>query len=123
MAENYMYVPMRQSENASEPVHLLVGVDKARLKEYVHRQPDGSFVARGIVQKDLGGDVKVAFEKNGIVLGEPCWVVHTGRDPKGERNTALIIIAISGVAGALAAGWAKYKSAKGLAAPTAQVAR
>lgn len=110
MDNNYMYVPMRQSADASEPVHLLVGVDKARIKEYVHRQADGSFVVRGIVQKDLGNDVKVAFEKNGMTLAPNCWVLHTGRDPKGDRNIALIIIGISVGAGVLAAGLAKYKS-------------
>jgi len=74
-----------------------------------HRQADGSFVVRGIVQKDLGNDVKVAFEKNGMPLAQNCWVLHAGRDPKGDRNTALIIIGISMGAGALAAGLAKYK--------------
>lgn len=123
MSDNYLYVPMRQSNEASEPVHLLVGVDKARTKEYLHRQPDGTFVVRGIVQKDLGNDVKAAFEKNGLALAEPCWVVHTGRDPQGDRNVALIIIGISAVAGALAAGLAKYKSGRGPAAQPVQATR
>lgn len=123
MSDHYLYVPMRQSNEASEPIHLVVGVDKARAKEYLHRQPDGTFVVRGIVQKDLGNDVKVAFEKNGLALAEPCWVVHTGRDPQGDRNIALIIIGISAAAGALGAGWAKYKSGRGPAAQPVQATR
>jgi hypothetical protein len=123
MSDDYMYVPMRQSNEASEPVHVLVGIDKARIKEYLHRQPDGTFVVRGIVQKDLGNDVKAAFEKNGLALAEPCWVVHTGRDPQGDRNVALIVIGISAVAGALGAGWAKYKSGRGPAAQPVQATR
>ena len=123
MSDHYLYVPMRQSNEASEPIHLVVGVDKARTKEYLHRQPDGTFVVRGIVQKDLGNDVKVAFEKNGLALAEPCWVVHTGRDPQGDRNVALIIIGISAVAGALAAGLAKYKRGRGSAVQPVQATR
>jgi hypothetical protein len=80
-------------------------------------------VVRGIVQKDLGGDVKVAFAKNGMTLAEPCWVVHTGRDPKGDRNIALIIIGISAVAGALGTARAKYKSGRALAAQPVQATR
>ncbi len=123
MQDNYMYVPMRQSKDASEPVHVLVGVDKTRIKEYIHREADGTYVVRGIVQKDLGGDVKVAFARNGLALAEPCWVVHTGRDPKGDRNIALIIIGISAVAGALGTAWVKYKSGRALAAQPVQATR
>jgi hypothetical protein len=123
MDDNYMYVPMRQSNEASEPVHILVGVDKARTKDYLHRQADGTFLVRGMVQKDLGGDVRTAFEKNGMALAEPCWVVRTGRDPQGDRNIALIIIGISAVVGALAAGWAKYKSGRRPAAQAMQATR
>ena len=107
----YMYIPMVES-SASEPAHVLIGVDKAKTKKYLQIQPDTSFLVRGMVQKDLEADVRVAFEKNGIPLADNCWVVHTGRDPKSDRQLGLILVAISAVFGAGLWSWLSYKSKK-----------
>ena len=114
--DKYMYIPMRESKGSSEPVHLLVGVDESRTKTFLHRQADDVFTVRGIVQKDLEGDVKVAFEKNGIQLADQCWVVHTGRDPATDKKAGLIIIAVTAALAAAMASVVAYRSKKTVAA-------
>jgi len=116
MKDTYMYIPMYDSAAPSRSVHLLVGVDKARVKTYLHQQGGDVFTVRGMVQRDLEGDVKVAFQKNGIALAEQCWVVHTGRDPDTDKKAGLIIIGVTAALAAAMAGWVAYQDKKKLAA-------
>jgi hypothetical protein len=118
--DHYMYIPMVES-NSSEPAHVLVGVDKAKTKQYLQHQSDATFVVRGMVQRDLEDDVRVAFEKSGIPLADKCWVVHTGPDPKSDRQMGLILMAISAVLAAALGSWLSYKSRQAAAGQPVKV--
>lgn len=117
---NYMYIPMFES-SASEPARVLVGVDKAQTKKYLHAQPDATFIVRGMVQRNLEGDVRAAFEKSAIPLAETCWVVHTGRDPKSDRQMGLILMAVSAVLAAAIGSWLSHKNNKSSVSQSAGV--
>jgi hypothetical protein len=82
-------------------VKLVVGVDEKRMRDYMHRETDGRFTVRGVVDRGLAGDVKYAFEKNGITVAESCWFVHAGREPSSDRTFGVVMI---GVGLAFAAG-------------------
>ena len=97
--DHYLYIPMFAEKNSDAPVQLLVGVDENQTSTYLRREADGSFTVRGVADKGLAGDVKYAFEKNGIAVADPVWVVHAGREPSGDKKFGLIMIAI-GIAGA-----------------------
>jgi hypothetical protein len=125
MKDTYMYIPMLEpvvsgTPASSRPAHVLVGVDKAQTKKYLQVQADNTFVVRGMVEKGPEGDVRAAFEKNGISLAETCWVVHTGRDPKGDRKLGLILMAISGLLAAGLGSWLSQRSKKNAAAQPMQ---
>lgn len=111
MKDNYMYIPMLNTETAA-PAHVLIGVDKKQARQYLLPQADGTFVVRGMVEKNLEGDVRVAFEKNGIPLGDNVWVLHTGRSPRSDEKFSLILIAISVGVGIPLAIWFAYKNKK-----------
>jgi hypothetical protein len=116
MKDSYMYIPMLESApTGSEPAYVLIGVDKTKTKKYLQIQPDATFLVRGMVQRDLEGDVRVAFEKSGMPLADTCWVVHTGRDPKSDRQMGLILMAIGVVLAAGIGSWLSYKSKKSAA--------
>jgi hypothetical protein len=110
MKDGYAYIPM--VESASEPAHVLVGVNKTQTKKYLQVQPDATFIVRGMAEKGPEGDVRVAFEKNGIPLAETCWVVHTGRDPQGDRKLGLILMSASALLGAGLGSWLSRRSKK-----------
>lgn len=112
--DHYMYIPMLASAS-SGPAHLLVGVNEKEAKIYLQRQADATFLVRGMVEKDLEGDVRVAFEKNQIPVAADCWVVHTGRDPRGDQKAALILMGIGIVFAAVLGGWLTYKANKSTA--------
>lgn len=115
MKDDYMYIPMLDSA-APGPAHVLIGVDKKQTKTYLQMQSDGMFVVRGMVQRDLEGDVRVAFEKDGIPLAQNCWVVHTGRDPRGDRMIGLIVIGLTAVFGVGFGGWLIHRNKRRLTA-------
>ena len=118
--DKYMYIPMLESAN-SGPAHVLIGVNKDKTKTYLQAQGDGVFAVRGIVQRDLEGDVRVAFEKNHIPLAENCWVVHTGRSPKSDRDVALFLIGLTALMAAGLGGWLAYKNKKSTASQPVRV--
>ena len=130
MKDNYMYIPMIETlqpissgaaATASAPTHVLIGVDKNQTKKYIRMDADSYFVVRGMAETGPEGDVRAAFEKSGIPLAETCWVVHTGRDPKSDRQLGLILMAGSGVLGAVLGGWLSQRSKKNAAAQAVPV--
>jgi hypothetical protein len=99
--DHYLYIPMSSEAHKAAPVKLVVGVDEKRMRDYMHRETDGRFTVRGVVDRGLAGDVKYAFEKNGITVAESCWFVHAGREPSSDRTFGVVMI---GVGFAFAAG-------------------
>ena len=97
--DHYLYIPMFGDKTGNGPVQLLVGVDENQARKYLRREADGSFTVRGVADKALAGDVKYAFEKNGIAVADSAWVVHAGREPGGDKKFGMIMVAI-GIAGA-----------------------
>jgi hypothetical protein len=111
---HYLYIPM--SAKAGTPVQLLVGVSENQANRYLHREADGSFTVQGVADKGLEGDVKYAFEKNGIPVADPVWIVHTGREPGGDKKFGAIMM-IAGIAlSALLYGLDSYRQRKNTAA-------
>ena len=92
--ENYLYIPMYTDANGKSPVRLVVGVDEKNGNKRLHSEPDGSVTVRGIADKELEGDVKFAFEKNGMAVADTVWVVHAGRAPEDDRMIGKIMAAI-----------------------------
>jgi hypothetical protein len=113
---NYRYIPMTSEENGTAPVQLVVGIDENQMQKYMRREADGTFSVRGVADKGLEGDVKYAFEKNGIAVADPVWVVHAGRDPHEDKMFGLIAIGIGIAFGALMFGMEKYRKRKGATA-------
>ena len=112
--DNYMYIPMLDSATSGQ-AHVLIGVDKNKAKTYLQAQADGTFAVRGMAQRDLEAEVRVAFQKHQIPLAENCWVVRAGRDPMSDRKFALFLIALSAVLGAGLGGWLAYKNKQNVA--------
>jgi hypothetical protein len=106
-----MYVPMRSDANADEkaPIQLLVGVDDFKTKDYLHREADKTFTVRGVADKGLPGDVKYAFEKNGMKVADTVWVVHAGRTPNGDLTAGLVLVGF----GVILAGVLYWKEFRG----------
>ena len=48
-----------------------------------------------MVDRNLEGDMRVAFEKNKIPLADTVWVLHTGRNPASDQKFGLGLIAFS----------------------------
>jgi hypothetical protein len=115
--DHYRYIPMTSEENGTGPVQLVVGIDENQMQKYMRREPDGTFSVRGVADKGLEGDVKYAFEKNGIAVADPVWVVHAGRDPNEDKVFGLIMIGIGIVFVAVVWGKESYRKRKRIAAP------
>jgi hypothetical protein len=113
--DHYLYIPMTQDGNANSPLHLLVGVDEPKLHSALHREDDGTFTVRGVADRGLQADVKYAFEKEGMTVGEPCWVLHVGRDPSSDRIAGLVVIGIGVVFAGIIFGQDSYRRKKALA--------
>jgi hypothetical protein len=103
--DKYLYIPMREASGSTSPAHILIGVDEKEIQTKLRKQSDGRYITRGMVQSNMDADVKYAFQKNGILIGEPCWVVYTGRDPSSDRKLGLAILGATAVLGALQAAW------------------
>jgi hypothetical protein len=101
-------------------VQLLVGVNENELKKYVHREADGTFRVRGVADKGLEGNLKRAFEKNGIAVADPVWIVHTGREPAGDRQFGLLMMGLGIAFAALVFALESYKRRKSAAAQPLQ---
>jgi hypothetical protein len=84
--DNYMYIPMRQSEASNEPVSVVVGVSKNKVAQYLQPRPGGGVTVRGMTERNLNAEVKVALEKGGVTLADKVWVVHTGRNPQSDMK-------------------------------------
>jgi len=111
--DRYRYIPMASEENTTGPVQLVVGIDESQMQKYMHREADGTFSVRGIADKGLEGDVKYAFEKNGIAVADPVWVVHAGRNPQEDKMFGLIAIGIGIAFVGLMFGLESYRKRKG----------
>lgn len=91
---------MYTDANGKSPVRLVVGVNEKDANQRLHAEADGRVTVRGIADKGLEGDVKYAFEKNGMAVADPVWVVHVGRTPAEDRVAGVIMMAIGvGLAG------------------------
>lgn len=118
----YHHIPMMSTETVTGPVHLLVGINEHEIRKYLRREADGNFCVRGVADKGLEGDVKYAFEKNGIALADPVWVVHAGRDPSWDKQMGLVTMGAGIVLAGLVFGWQRYRKRKSAAAGTVQAA-
>jgi hypothetical protein len=114
--DHYRYIPMASEETRSGPVQLVVGIDQSAVRKYMHREADGTISVRGVVDKGLNGDVKYAFEKNGIAVADSVWVVHAGRDPYKDKNFGLFMIGVGLAMVALIFGLESYRKKKRTAA-------
>jgi hypothetical protein len=119
--ENYLYIPMYTQANGDSPVRLVVGVNEKSVNKYMHHEADGTFTVRGVADKGLEGDVKFAFEKNGIALADPVWVVHAGRAPGDDRKFGTIMAGIGVAFGGLIFGVNSYKKKRNAAARPVQI--
>jgi hypothetical protein len=120
--DKYLYIPMSSEENMTGLVHLLVGVNENEMKKYLHREADGTFRVRGVADKGLEGDLKHAFEKNGIAVADPVWIVHTGREPAGDRQLGLIMMGLGIAFAGFIFGLESYKRRKSAVARPLEVA-
>jgi len=114
--DHYLYIPMASEESKGGPVRLLVGVDENQMRNYLHKEADGTFTVRGVVDKGLEGDLKYAFEKNGITVAETCWVVHTGRDPSSDKTFGMVMIGVGIACAVWILGLESYRKKKRTAA-------
>jgi hypothetical protein len=117
--DDYLYIPMASEKNAAAPVQLLVGVNEHEIRKYFHREGDGTFIVRGVADKGLEGDVKYAFEKSGVAVANPVWVMHAGRDPSLDRATGLSMMGLGVALAGLVLGWQSYRRRKRAAAAQA----
>jgi len=115
--ENYLYIPMYTEESGKLPVRLVVGVNEKDANKRLRAESDGSITVRGIADKGLEGDVKYAFEKNGMAVADTVWVVHAGRAPGDDRVAGLIMMAIGVALAGLFFAVDSYKKRKKLASP------
>lgn len=119
--ENYLYIPMYTEANGKFPVRLVVGVNEKEANRRLHVEPDGSVTVRGVADKGLEGDVKYAFEKNGMAVADPVWVVHTGRAPGDDRIAGTIMMAIGVALAGVFFAVDKYKKRKNTAVAPVQI--
>jgi hypothetical protein len=119
--ENHLYIPMYTEANEKFPVRLVVGVDEKDANKRLHVEPDGSVTVRGIADKGLEGDVKYAFEKNGMAVADTVWVVHAGRAPGDDRMAGLIMMAIGVALAGLFFAIDSYKKRKNAAVSALQI--
>jgi len=119
--ENYLYIPMYTEENGKFPVRLVVGVNEKDANKRLHAEADGSVTVRGIADKGLEGDVKYAFEKNGMTVADPVWVVHAGRAPGDDRMAGTIMMGIGVALAGLFFAVDSYKKRKNAAMRPMQI--
>ena len=119
--ENYLYIPMYTEPNGESPVRLVVGVNEKDANKRLHAEADGSVTVRGIADKGLEGDVKYAFEKNGMAVADPVWVLHAGRAPGDDRMAGMIMMAIGVVLAGLFFAVDSYKKRKSAAVTPVQI--
>ena len=117
---DYLYIPMTSEKNAAAPVQLLVGVNEHEMRKYVHRETDGTFIVRGVADKRLQGYVRYAFEKSGVAVANPVWVVHAGREPSWDRKGGLSVMGFGAALAGLVFAWQSYRKRKRAAAPPVQ---
>ena len=119
--ENYLYIPMYTEANGKAPVLLVVGVNERDANKRLHAEADGSVIVRGIADKGLEGDVKYAFEKNGMSVADTVWVVHAGRAPGDDRMAGTIMMAIGVALAGLFFAVDSYKKRKNAAMRPVQI--
>jgi hypothetical protein len=117
---DYLYIPMTSQKNAAAPVQLVLGVNEHEMRKYVHRETDGTFIVRGVVDKGLQGYVKYAFEKSGVAVANPVWVVHAGREPSWDRKGGLFVMGFGAALAGLVFRWQGYRKRKRATAQPAQ---
>ena len=118
--ENYLYIPMSSQADGSSPVRLVVGVNEKDADKHMREEADGSVTVRGVADKGLHGDVRYAFEKNGIAVADTVWIIHAGRAPSDDRMIGIIMAAIGvALAGLLfgAHSYGKKRAARPLPVP------
>jgi Pyruvate/2-oxoacid:ferredoxin oxidoreductase gamma subunit len=98
-----------------------VGVNEKDANKRLHAEADGSVTVRGIADKGLEGDVKYAFEKNGMSVADPVWVIHTGRAPGDDRMAGTIMMAIGVALAGLFFSVDSYKKRKNAAMRPVQI--
>jgi hypothetical protein len=113
----YLYFAMTSEEKTASPVPLLVGVGENETAKYLHREADGTYTVRGVADKGLmvlrqEGDVKYAFEKIGIALADPVWLLRAGRNPSNDRMVGLSVMAGAIVFAALGIAWLNQQKRK-----------
>jgi hypothetical protein len=113
---HYLYIPMFGETQGKAPVQLLVGVNENQTQKYLRKEADGSFTVRGVADKGLPGDIKYAFEKNGVPVGDSVWVVHSGREPGSDRQVGLILMAAGILLGGVIFAIDSYRKKKNAAA-------
>ncbi len=119
--ESYLYIPMYTEANGKAPVRLVVGVNERDANKRLHAEADGSVIVRGIADKGLEGDVKYAFEKNGMSVADTVWVVHAGRAPGDDRMAGTIMMAIGVALAGLFFAVDSYKKRKNAAMRPVQI--
>jgi len=119
--ENYLYIPMYTEENGKVPVRLVVGVNEKDANKRLHEEADGSVTVRGVADRGLQGDVKYAFEKNGMAVADPVWVVHAGRAPSDDRMAGTIMMGIGVLLAAVFFAVDSYKKRKNAAMRPVQI--
>lgn len=119
--ENYLYIPMYTEANGKFPVRLVVGVNEKDANKRLRAEADGSVTVRGIADKGLEGDVKYAFEKNGMAVADTVWVVHAGRAPGDDRTAGMIMMAIGVALAGLFFAVDSYKKRKNAAVSPVQI--
>lgn len=119
--QNYLYIPMYTEAKGKFPVRLVVGVNEKDANKRLHAEPDGSVTVRGVADKGLEGDVKYAFEKNGMAVGDAVWVVHAGRAPGDDRIAGRIMMAIGVLLAGLFFAIDSYRNRKKTAVAPVQI--
>ena len=119
--ENYLYIPMYTEEKGKFPVRLVVGVNEKDANKRLRADADGNITVRGIADKGLEGDVKYAFEKNGMAVADTVWVVHSGRAPGDDRMAGTIMMAIGVALAGLFFALESYKKRKSAAVTPVQI--
>jgi len=123
----YLYFAMTSEEKTASPVPLLVGVGERETAKYLHQEADGTYTVRGVADKGLmglrqEGDVKYAFEKIGIPLADPVWVMRAGRNPSNDRMVGLSVMVGAAVFAGLGIAWLNQQKRKWAASQAAQAA-
>lgn len=119
--ENYLYIPMYTKADGKSPVRLVVGVNEKDAIQRLRAEADGSVTVRGVADKGLEGDVKYAFEKNGMPVADPVWVVHTGRAPADDRTAGIVMMAVGVALAGLFFAIDNYKKRKNAAVTPVQI--